>query len=142
MSFAPGQIITASRLNRLQPTTYFSQASGTTAASGSGDVAGTAISIPVQTNGATANFWWTCSNYDTGVPGGATSTSVRWDVNASPTFAVSQQQAASDKVTNANVWSTAITTAGTYTFKMTYSTATNSTLSVYTAMMVTITEVA
>jgi hypothetical protein len=142
MSFAPGQFITAQRLNRLQTKSYFSQCSGTVAASGSGDVPGTAISIPIETNGATATFSWTASTYYLGLPSGASSTHAVWDVNSSPTFAVNQQQANTDKVTGANFWSTTIPTAGTYTFKLAYSTLTNTNLSIYTAMIVQIDEVA
>lgn len=143
MSFAPGQFITAQRLNRLQPKNYFSQCSGTVAASTSGNVAGTAISIPIETNGAVVNFSWTASVYQTGASTtGPSSTSAKWDTNVSPTFAVVWQQEANARVTAANFWSTTIPTAGTYTFQLAYSTLNVSTLSIYTAMMVQIMEVA
>jgi hypothetical protein len=143
MSFAPGQIITAQRLNRLQPKTYFSQASGAISTVGSGDVTGTAMSITTETNGATAAFTWSGAFYGvTGAMASNANTRVQWDVNASPTFALVQHSAAADKGVAANVWSTVIPTAGTYTFKMIYVVATNSVLQIYSAMMVTITEVA
>jgi hypothetical protein len=78
----------------------------------------------------------------TGAMASAASTKAVWDVNSSPTFAVVQQSAAADKVTAANFWSTSIPTAGTYTFKLGYTVVTNSTFSIYTAMMVQIMEVA
>lgn len=143
MSFAPGQFITAQRLNRLQPKTYFSQASGAISVVGSGDVAGTSMSIVVETNGATAAFTWSAAVYGaTGAMASNSNTTVAWDVNTSPTFALVQHSAAADKGVAANVWATTIPTAGTYTFKMKYVVATNSVLQIYSAMMVTITEVA
>lgn len=144
MSFSPGQFITAQRLNRLQTKAYFGQNSGAISAVGSGDVTGTLISITTETNGATACFTWTASVYATGnmLATGNTNTSAFWDVNQSPTFAVGQLTASSEKVTNANVWVTTIPTAGTYTYKLRYSNSTSGTLSIYTALMVQIMEVA
>jgi hypothetical protein len=142
MSFAPGQFITAQRLNRLQTKSYFSQASGSTPA-GNGNISGTAINIPVETNGATAAFTYSASCYSvTGAMGSNSNTFAKWDVNTSPNFAVVQQAASTDKVTAANVWSTTISTAGTYTFQLGYNIVANSTMSVYTSMMVQIIEVA
>lgn len=142
MSFAPGQFITAQRLNRLQTKTYFSQNSAGITVVGSGNVGGTAISITVETDGATAAFTWTASCYATGLMASNASTFAKWDVNTSPTFAVVQQSANGDKVTAANVWSTTIPTAGTYIFQLGYNVVANSQLSIYTAMMVQIMEVA
>lgn len=141
MAFAPGQFLTAQRLNRLQSKSYFSQNSGSIG-TGSGDVGGTPISITVETDGATAAFTWTGSCYASGAMGGNTNTQAWWDVNASPTFALTQLLTNLEKVTSANVWVTTIPTAGTYTFKLKYTVVANSTLSIYTAMMVVITEVA
>ncbi len=143
MSFLPGQFITAQRLNRLQPKTYHSQASGSVTGVGSGDMAGTPMSITVETNGATASFTWSAAVYATvGAMAANANTTVAWDVNVSPTFAVAQHSGASDKVVAANVWSTTIPTAGTYTFKMRYVNVANSVLQIYCAMTVVITEVA
>lgn len=142
MSFSPGQIITAQRLNRLQSKTYWAQASGAIAGAGSGDVAGTSQSITVQTNGATASFVWTCAAYASGAMASNANTQAVWDSNGSPTYALCQWTANLQKGTAANVWSTTISTAGTYTFKLSYTNVANCSLATYTALMVTITEVA
>lgn len=143
MSFAPGQFITAQRLNRLQPVTYWAQASAVVVASTAlADVPGTSISITVQTNGASAAFWFHGHFYGTGVPASNGSLQAVWDVNSSPTFGVGQPTVANEKYGAGNTWLTTVSTAGTYTFKLKASTSTNMTMPVYTALMVQITEVA
>jgi hypothetical protein len=143
MAFAPGQFITAQRLNRLQSKTYWSQISGaiTTVAAGA-DVTGTAISIPIETNGATAAFV-----YSGDLRAGASLASninveAFWDVNGSPNFALAEWKDASAKGVVCNVWATTVPTAGTYTFKLKYTNVANGSIGIYTSMMVTITEVA
>lgn len=144
MSFSPGQIITAQRLNRLQPKKYWVQCSSAiNPGAGSGDVPGTSQSITVETNGATASFWWSNVTYSSGAMGSTGSiTRAQWDVNPSPAFNIYQSQTATEKGTNGQTWSTSIPAAGTYTFKLIYTNVTNSTIQVYTAMLVEITEVA
>jgi hypothetical protein len=149
MSFAPGQFITAQRLNRLQTKYYWSQSSGTLSGTSSGsDVTGTAMSIVVETNGASASFWWTAAIYAVTSMAANANTQAFWDVNGSPVFALAQWQNASspnslDKGLVGNNWSTTIPTAGTYTFKLKYTQVSGaSTLSPYTSLMVAITEVA
>ena len=143
MSFSPGQFITAQRLNRLQPRTYFVQASGTTSpVVSNGDVTGASTSITVETNGAKATFMWTAAVYATGAMASNTNTQAYWDVNGSPTFALAQWATNGEKGTVANVWDTTISTAGTYTFKLKTSVVANSQLAIYTSMVVMITEVA
>jgi hypothetical protein len=142
MSFSPGQFITAQRLNRLQPKSYFGQSSSNISTVGGGNVAGTAVNITVETNGATAAFTWTCCTYATGAMTANNTTTAKWDVNLSPTIAVAQGATTNDKITSANVWVTTITTAGTYTFQLAYANQTNGNIQIYTSMMVQILEVA
>jgi hypothetical protein len=145
MAFSPGQFITAQRLNRLQPKTYWSQASGavTGGAGTAADIAGTPISITVETNGATAAMDWSVAVYATGAMGtGACVVRAFWDVNGAPTFALYDAQATNYRSTVSANWSTSIGTAGTYTFKLNGSVFTNSTLQIYTTLKVVITEVA
>jgi hypothetical protein len=144
VSFSPGQFITAQRLNRLQPKTYWAQASAFVSTVTSGNaMAGTSMSITVETNGATANFWFTAAVYSTGAMGAIASTQGQWDVNSSPTFAVVQLVTANEKASAGNHWSTTIPTAGTYTFSLKYNNpSTFSSLSTYCAIMVQIVEVA
>lgn len=144
MSFAPGQFITAQRLNRLQPVTYWAQASAVVVASTAlADVPGTSISITVQTNGASAAFWFHGHWYASAASSvGNGSLQAVWDVNSSPTFGVGQPTTVNEKYGAGNTWLTTVSTAGTYTFKLKASTGTLMTMPVYTALMVQITEVA
>jgi hypothetical protein len=142
MTFSPGQFITAQRLNRLQSRTYWAQASGTTAASGSGDVAGASVPLTIETDGATVAFHWTAAVYATGVM--ASNANVRAFIGAdgSPVYALSEWKTNAEKGTVGNQWATTVATAGAYTAKLTYTTPALGTLSNYTSMMVTVIEVA
>lgn len=144
MSFAPGQFITAQRLNRLQSKTYWAAASGGVAASQSGvDVPGTSIPMTIETDGATVSFVWIAAIYATASFTGATSVRVNLNGDLSPTFALAEIKDAAAKVTAGNTWSTAIATAGAYTAKLVATTQANATISTaYTSLLVTVTEVA
>lgn len=142
MSFAPGQIITAQRLNRLQTKTYWAQASATITTIGSGNVAGTAISITVETDGATASVSWSTAVYATGSMGGTVSTNAKYDLASSSTYVLGQYATNGEKGISANFWSTNVATAGTYTFQLAYNVTSNGQLNSYTSMMVDIKEVA
>ena len=142
MSFSPGQFITAQRLNRLQRKSYFGQSSGFITTVSTGDLAGSVMSIAVETNGAIADFWFSAAVYATGAMTNSGSVKAQWDVNASPTFALGQYSASGEKGVSTNMWSTTITTAGTYTFKLVYNNVANSQLSPYCSLLVQIAEVA
>jgi hypothetical protein len=141
MSFAPGQFLTAQRLNRLQPATYWVQATSGLGASATVDVPGASMSIVIQTNGATAAFDWSYDFRATGASGLA-SCQAFWDVTGSPAFAVARGATSTDGSTAYQNWVTTIPTAGTYTFKLKAVTSTNGGMNVYTALKVVITEVA
>lgn len=143
MTFAPGQFLTAQRLNRLQSTTYWVAASSGLGASASTvDVPGATMSITTQTNGATAAMFWSCDFRTTAV---TTVASCRplWDVNGSPVFAVFKSGSATAEGSTAfQTWTTTIPTAGTYTFKLQATTQVGGSMNIYTALTVIITEVA
>jgi hypothetical protein len=139
MSFSPGQFITAQRINRLQPKSYWAAASGTVPVSSTNaDVPGCTMSITVETAGATASFAWSTAFYNTGAATTLSSSRVLWDVNASPVLALNEDSATTDRGQGAMVWQTLIGTAGTYTFKMQVSTAALTLVQVYSAMTVVI----
>lgn len=143
MAFSPGQFITAQRLNRLQPKTYWAAASGTVAASQAAvDIPGVTLSITVETNGATAEMLWFAHFYNTGVPAANSNAQAYWDVNAAPVFALGQGLNVNEKLAASQSWVTTIPTAGTYTFKVKATTSTNTTTPVYCTLDVKITEVA
>jgi hypothetical protein len=142
MSFSPGQFITAQRLNRLQPKTYWAAASSTIGPNVTADIPGCSISITVETNGASADFTWFYAAYAGAVA--ATSISsckAMWDVNSSPVVAVSDMRTANEKVTPGQTWLTSIGTAGTYTFKLNAVAPPNITVQVYSTIRVIISEV-
>lgn len=142
MAFSPGQYITAQRLNRLQPKTYWAAASGTLGPNVTGDVPGCSIPITVETDGATADFVWFYAAYAGAVaPTAISSCKAMWDVNSSPVVAVADIRTASEKVTAGQTWQTAIGTAGTYTFKLNAVAPPNITVQVYSAIRVVISEV-
>ena len=144
MAFAPGQFITAQRLNRLQPKTYWAQASGTFPVSQTTqDIPGTSMSIVVETTGATIACDWSVSVYATG--SAATSSSARawFGSDSSPVFALSQSTGATgEKASVANSWLTTVPAAGTYTAKLVGTTQSNTTMSNYSSLKVVVTEVA
>lgn len=145
MSFAPGQFITAQRLNRLQSKTYWVQASAFMPASASVvDITGATMPITVETDGATAAFFWSADNRSSSIMGNNSSIRAMWDVNGSPNFAVyrSGVTGTPEAAATFNTWATTIPTHGTYTFKLNGATQLNNTFQVYTSLTVIITEVA
>jgi hypothetical protein len=143
MAFAPGQFITAQRLNRLQPKTYWAAASAVLPASSAlVDITGTSIPITIETDGATVAFTWSCSVYASGAMASSASARPFIGADGSPVFALGQWNVNTEKGSVANVWSTTVATAGAYTAKLVGSTPSNATLSTYTSLMVVVTEVA
>jgi hypothetical protein len=142
MTFSPGQYLTAQRLNRLQTKTYFGSASGAITTVGSGNVAGTALAITTETDGATVACSWTAAVYATGAMGNNCNTYVKYDLGSSSVFALAQLTANTEKTTAANFWSAAIATANSYTFQLGYTVTANGSLAVYTSLMVQVMEVA
>jgi hypothetical protein len=146
MSFSPGQFITAQRLNRLQPKTYWAASSATMGPSVSGvDVTGTSIPITIETAGATVSMVWSGSIYAGATAGGmASNGNVRPFLGAdgSPVFALAEWKTASEKGSIGNVWSTTVPSAGSYTAKLVTTLPANSTLVQYTTLWVVVTEVA
>jgi hypothetical protein len=143
MSFSPGQFITAQRLNRLQRKSYWSVASGAFTSTSTADIPGTSMSIAVETDGATADFWWTADGRaGASAPVAGATVQAFWDVNGSPVFNLWSVRSASSSASTASNWSTTITTAGTYTFKLRGTMQTNISLNIYTSLLVHISEVA
>jgi hypothetical protein len=142
MAFAPGQFITAQRLNRLQPKTYWAAASGVLAASSTTvDIAGTSIPLTIETDGAQVAFVWSISVYASGAMASSASARPFLGADGAPIFALGQWAANTEKGSVANVWVATVLTAGSYTAKLVGTTPSTATLSTYTSMMVTVTEV-
>jgi hypothetical protein len=143
MSFSPGQFITAQRLNRLQRKSYWSVASGSFTSTSIADIPGTSMSIQVDTDGATADFWWTTDGRaGASAPTAVATVQAFWDVNGSPVYNVWSVRTALSQASTASNWSTTITNAGTYTFKLRGTMQTNISLNIYTSLLVHISEVA
>lgn len=143
MAFAPGQFITAQRLNRLQPRTYWQSASGTFAASQTAqDIAGTSIPLTIETDGATVSFTWAIGAYATASLASNINARVIIGADSAPVYAIAEWKDAAAKGSVAQTWSTTIATAGAYTAKLQATTPANGTISVYTSLLVVVTEVA
>jgi hypothetical protein len=143
MSFSPGQFITAQRLNRLQRKSYWAASSGSFTSTTLADIPGASMSIVVETDGAAADFWWTFDGRAGGTaPVAVATVQAYWDVNGSPVFNIWSVRTANSQASTATNWSTTITTAGTYTFKLRGTMQTNISLNVYTSLLVQISEVA
>lgn len=142
MSFSPGQIITAQRLNRLQTKTYFSMSSGAITGSSTGNVAGTAQSVTIETDGASFTCSWTAAVYATAGMAGNSNTFAKYDLASSGAFAVGRWSAANEQGTVANFWGGTIGSAGTYTFQVGYSNNVNAQLAIYTSLLTAVMEVA
>jgi hypothetical protein len=143
MSFAPGQFITAQRLNRLQPKTYWASATGTTPVSQTNvDITGTSISVTTETDGATVAIDWDMTAQATAVTGGQVSARPWFGADASPVYTVAQFTAATEKASTANSWSFTVPAAGTYTAKLVGTTPAQATIVSYTSIKVVVTEVA
>lgn len=142
MAFAPGQFITAQRLNRLQPKTYWASASGTFPISQSlVDIPGTSMSIVVETAGATVAIDWSVSVYASGSMASSASARAWFGTDSSPVYSLFQSTAANEKASVANTWMTTVPTAGTYTAKLVGSTPVNATMSNYGSIKVVVSEV-
>ncbi len=144
MPFLSGENITAQRLNRLQPKSYWAQASGTVAASSSSvDVPGATATFSTEVAGATAIISWQAAFYFTGVAGGLASVAPLIDgVTVSPNVALARQQASLDQIQGASSWQTTLAAAGSHTIKLRANTGTNTVVQIYTALQVMILEVA
>lgn len=143
MSFSPGQFITAQRINRLQRKSYWAAASGSFTSTSAADIPGCSFSVIVETDGATADFWWTSDGRaGASAPAAVATTQAFWDVNGSPVFNVWSVRTALSQASTASNWSTTITTAGTYTFKLRGTMVANASINVYTSLLVHISEVA
>jgi hypothetical protein len=144
VAFAPGQFITAQRLNRLQTKTYWAAASGTTPVSSAGvDMAGTTIPVTIETAGATVTISWSVSVYATAVTM-ASSGSARafFGADSSPNFALFQDSDANAKGSVANFWMTTVAAAGAYNAKLVVTTPAQATMSNYSSILVKVDEVA
>lgn len=143
MSFSPGQFLTAQRLNRLQNKQYWCAASGTVAASSTNaDIPGATMDITTETDGATVSMVWATAFYaGASAPAALASCRAFWGANGAPLYAVAEFRTANEKVTAAQTWQTTITTAGTNTFKLVCSTPANCTVSIYSSLLVTVSEV-
>jgi hypothetical protein len=142
MAFAPGQFITAQRLNRLQPKTYWAQASGTTAVSQTNvDITGATVAVTVETDGATLRVDWNMTAQATAITGGQVSARAWIGSDASPVYTVAQFSAATEKAGTYETWMTTVPTAGLYTCKLVGTTPAQATIVSYSTITVTVTEV-
>lgn len=144
MGILAGETTPAGKLQRLQPTTVWVQATSTVSASQTNaDVPGCTLTFTTQTAGAQVTIRWTgdirCTN------AAATFSSIRANIDAgaatSPVFVLFQGSAAGQGSTGAQTWVTTLASAGSHTIKLQATTSTNTVVQTYTTLTVTITEV-
>lgn len=143
MSFLAGDLLTAQRINRLQPKPYVIKASGTLAAgSTNADVPGASIAFTTETAGATVKAWW---HIDVDLTGATTSlTSARAVLDGSTgadVFATYVAEVSTDRSTVGQVWDFTVAAAGAHTIKLVATTPANVQLQIYTALSIIVFEV-
>lgn len=143
MAFLAGDIVTAQRLNRLQPVTYRAKASAAVAGPQSATViGGCSVTFDTETNGALAVVHWTADSRNTGAVATQIATQARLDTSTtSDVFTVWSGTVSGDKATVGTNTTFTITTAGTHTIDLVVSMSTSNQINVYTALLVQIFEV-
>lgn len=144
MPFVPGDVVTAQRLNRLQPATY--RAVCSTAVTGTvsnADVTGTEVPFTTETDTATVKVTWSVDARNNG-SGGGTQIAVSALLDGATTsdvFALFQGSAASERANVMNQWLVDVPTAGAHTVKLRVSQSTNNQVNIYSNILVEVYEV-
>ena len=147
MAFLAGDILTAQRINRLQPKSYPAiKSSGNVAASQSAvDVPGLAQAFTTETNGATVDVWWFVDMLNGTTPPLASvqgSTRAFLDsVTGSDEFTVWTQVTDRGRGQIGNVWTFTVPTAGAHSIKIVATTPANMTINQYSSLKITVNEV-
>ncbi len=142
MSFAPGQYITAQRLNRLQLTTYDVEASGTVAASQTNaDIPGVTKTFTTETANAKVSCTWTVDWDLSGAQTGTSTSRLLLDgVTSSTRFHAFGAEVATDRAITSQLQEFIISTVGSHTIKAQVTTLANVTVGQYSAMRIQVTE--
>jgi hypothetical protein len=143
MAFAPGQFITAQRLNRLQNRIYTVE--GGTIAAGAGtnvDVPGITQTFTTETNNAIAHCWWLI-DFDLGgaVTSSATSRLLLDGSTGSTRFIAWAGEVVTDRGAVTQMQDFTIPTAGSHTIKAQVTTAANQAIGQYCSMRIEVEEV-
>ena len=147
MSFAPGQFITAQRLNRLQNKIYRAKASSAlSGVQSSADMPGATITFDTETNNAKAYVWWSCDARQSAATTGQVSCQPILDgATVADAFALFQgapgASSSGEKATVANTMDFTITTAGSHTIKLQLTQTANNQTNIYTSLMIMVEEV-
>jgi hypothetical protein len=146
MSFAPGQFITAQRLNRLQNKVYRAKCSS--ALSGvqtDQDIPGATVTFDTETDNAMIYVWWSCDARQTAATSGQIACKALLDGVASDAFALFQgapgASGAGEKATVANTMDFTAATAGSHTVKLQVTQTANNQTNIYASVMVMVEEV-
>jgi len=142
--FLAGDILTAQRLNRLQPKTYTVKSSGNVAASQTGvDIPGATYTFTTETNGATVDVWFSVDFDNTASPG-ANVGSVRAfldGVTGGILFGIYGANITDGRANVANVDSFTVPTAGSHTIKLVVTTPAAMTVNQYTGLKLQVNEI-
>jgi len=142
MAFAPGQFITAQRLNRLQNRVYFAEGGVLAASSTNADIPSVTLTFTSETDNAIAHCWWTCDFDLSGAQTGSGTSRLLLDGATSSTrFIAWSGEVATDRGQPANMDSFDLGTAGSHTIKAQATTLANMTVGQYCALRVEVEEV-
>lgn len=143
MAFQPGQIITANRLNRLQPTPYRVVAtSALTGPQTNADIPGAVLNIVTETTGAR---YTAVLVVDVDLNGSTTAlASARLLVDGAfqSEFAVFGAEVSTDRGSVTQTYEGTLGTAGAHTLKVAATLAANQSINLYTSLLITVYEVA
>ncbi|MFE0270804.1 hypothetical protein ACFWZY_01490 [Streptomyces sp. NPDC058992] len=143
MPFLAGQVVTAGQMDRIQPRPYSAAGSGTVAAgSTNADVTGATITLTTQTANAVFKAVCVWDFNTTGVPGGSSTARLALDGVGQSPLATWRGDAANERGTVSQAYHGTVASAGSHTFKLIASTATNTeVLGANCSIVVEITEV-
>lgn len=118
MPILSGEVVTATRLNRLKPTTYYAVATGNLVGPQTDtDVPGATITLTTETDSAVCSIWATCGY--TWTANTTISTCEVWQGSTPlPGKIYVDPDNTTGRSTNGNAWRVAPGAAGSYTFKI------------------------
>ncbi|HEY9410313.1 MAG TPA: hypothetical protein VIP77_12090 [Jiangellaceae bacterium] len=126
MPILAGQVVTAQQLTRLQPVSYNAAGSGTIAASSTNaDVTGATITLTTETANAVYKAWCVWDFNTTAAPGASSTARMALDSVGQSPVATFRGDNSAERGTVAQVYRGTLPSAGSHTFKLIATTATN-----------------
>ena len=126
MPILAGQVVTAQQLTRLQPVSYSAAGSGTVVASSTNaDVPSASITLTTETAGAVYKAWCVWDFNTTAAPGASSTGRLALDGVGQSPLATFRGDNSAERGTVGQVYRGTVASAGSHTFKLIVTTATN-----------------